>query len=104
MPLRCMERIIPMSLLVTCPNCGPREVFELRCAGESATRPLEPPTQRELNDYLYVRDNEWGFHREWWFCRVCEEWFVAERHTRTNEVKRTWHTGTASPELREERT
>jgi sarcosine oxidase subunit delta len=93
-----------MSLLVTCPNCGPREVSELRCAGESATRHLEPPTQRELNDYLYVRDNEWGFHREWWFCRVCEEWFVAERHTRTNEVKRTWHTGTASPELREERT
>ena len=39
-----------MSMLVTCPNCGPREVSELRCAGESAQRPLEPPTQRELHD------------------------------------------------------
>jgi sarcosine oxidase subunit delta len=79
-----------MSILVTCPNCGPREVAELRCAGESTKRPLSPPTQRELNDYLYVRDNEWGVHREWWFCRVCEEWFLAERHTYTNEVERTW--------------
>ena len=80
-----------MSLLVTCPNCGPREVHELRCAGESTKRPVTTPTQRELNDYIYVRDNEWGFQREWWFCRVCEEWFLAERHTHTNEVARTWH-------------
>ena len=47
-----------MSLLVTCPNCGPREVQELRCAGESTKRPQSAPTQRELNDYLYVRDND----------------------------------------------
>jgi sarcosine oxidase subunit delta len=80
-----------MSLLVTCPNCGPREVHELRSAGESTTRPVAPPTQRELNDYVYARDNEWGFQGEWWFCRVCEEWFLAERHTYTNEVRRTWH-------------
>lgn len=80
-----------MSLLVTCPNCGPREVHELRCAGESTKRPRARPTRRELNDYLYVRDNEWGFQREWWFCRSCEEWFLAERHTYTHEVARTWH-------------
>ena len=79
-----------MSLLVTCPNCGPREVAELRCAGESTRRPSDTPTQRELNDYVYFRDNEWGVQREWWFCRVCEEWFLAERHTYTNEVLRTW--------------
>ncbi len=48
---------------------------------------------RELNDYLYFRDNAWGVQREWWFCRVCEEWFLAERHTYTNEVARTWHAG-----------
>ena len=50
-----------MSLLVTCPNCGPREVEELRCAGESTKRPAEPPTQRELNDYVYFRDNVAGW-------------------------------------------
>lgn len=82
-----------MALLVTCPNCGPREVEELRCAGESTKRPLERPTQRELNDYVYVRDNVWGVQREWWLCRVCEEWFLAERHTYTNEVLQTWLPG-----------
>jgi len=81
-----------MSLLVTCPNCGPREVEELRCAGESTKRPAAAaPSQRELNEYVYFRDNVWGVQREWWFCRVCEEWFLAERHTYTNEVVRTWH-------------
>ena len=79
-----------MSLLVTCPNCGPREIHELRCAGESTSRPTSTPTQRELNEYVYFRRGEWGVQREWWFCRSCEDWFLAERHTYTNEVVRTW--------------
>ena len=41
---------------------------------------------RELNEYVYFRDNVWGIQREWWFCRTCEDWFLAERHTYTNEV------------------
>ena len=62
------------------------------------------PTMRELNEYIYFRDNVWGVHREWWFCRVCEEWFLAERHTYTNEVLRTWHpeaVGSAGPDASE---
>ena len=46
-----------MSMLVTCPNCGPREVQELRCAGETTTRPTTTPTVRELNEYVYFRRN-----------------------------------------------
>ena len=84
-------------MLVTCPNCGPREVQELRCAGESTTRPKTTPTQRELNEYIYFRANEAGLQREWWFCRACEDWFLAERNTVTNEVSRTWHPA-SSPE------
>ena len=79
-----------MSMLVTCPNCGPREVQELRCAGESTSRPKTTPTQRELNEYIYFRANEAGLQREWWFCRACEDWFLAERNTVTNIVARTW--------------
>ncbi len=79
-----------MSLLVPCPNCGPREVEELRNAGETTTRPREAPTLRELNEYVYFRDNAAGPHREWWFCRVCEDWFLADWDTVTNEVARTW--------------
>jgi len=79
-----------VSLLVTCPSCGPREVSELRCAGEVTRRPTSAPSARELNEYIYFRDNEAGVQREWWFCRVCEDWFLAERNTVTNEVLRTW--------------
>ena len=79
-----------MAMLVTCPNCGPREVEELRCAGEVTTRPAATPSVRELNEYVYFRRNVAGVQREWWFCRVCEGWFLAERDTVTNEVHRTW--------------
>jgi len=79
-----------MSMLVTCPNCGPREVHELRCAGETTKRPVSTPTVRELNEYVYFRRNVWGTQREWWFCRTCEDWFLAERHTYTNDVEKTW--------------
>jgi heterotetrameric sarcosine oxidase delta subunit len=82
-----------MSLLLTCPNCGPREIPELRCAGESTSRPTQTPTVRELNEYIYFRRNEWGVQREWWFCRSCEDWFLAERDTYSNVVSRTWHPG-----------
>jgi sarcosine oxidase delta subunit len=45
---------------------------------------------RELNEYIYFRRNVWGSQREWWFCRTCEDWFMAERHTYTNVVEKTW--------------
>jgi sarcosine oxidase subunit delta len=79
-----------MAMLVPCPNCGPREVEELRNAGETTRRPADTPSVHDLNTYIYFRDNVAGVQREWWFCRVCEDWFLAERHTVTNEVVRTW--------------
>ena len=79
-----------MSFLLSCPNCGPREVEEFRCSGEVTVRPKSAPSLRELTSYIYFRNNVAGVHREWWFHRHgCELWFVAERDTRTNEVLRT---------------
>ncbi len=76
-----------MSFLLPCPNCGPRDVNEFTCAGEVSARPLDAPTFRELNSYLYFRRNVAGVQREWWFHRFgCKLWFFAERDTRTNEV------------------
>ena len=68
-------------MLVECPNCGPREIAELRCAGEVTRRPKDTPTVRELNEYIYFRANEAGVQLEWWFCRACEDWFLADRNT-----------------------
>jgi heterotetrameric sarcosine oxidase delta subunit len=80
-----------MSFLLPCPNCGPRDVGEFTCAGEVTTRPKDSPTLRELTSYLYFRRNVAGVQREWWCHRLgCEQWFQAERDTRTNEVLRTW--------------
>jgi sarcosine oxidase subunit delta len=83
-----------MSFLLTCPNCGVREVTDFGYGGEVSPRPKEKPSHRELNTYNYFRRNVAGVQREWWVHRSgCRAWFLAERDTRTNEVK--W---TARPE------
>ncbi len=79
-----------MSFLLSCPNCGPRDVNEFAYAGEVTSRPNAAPSLRELTSYLYQRRNRAGLQREWWCHRFgCEAWFLAERDTRTNEVLET---------------
>ena len=78
-----------MSFLLTCPNCGEREVTDFSFGGEVVPRPKSKPSERELNAYNYFRRNVAGVQREWWYHRSgCREWFQAERDTTTNEVKR----------------
>ena len=79
-----------MSFLLTCPNCGVREVTDFGYGGEVSVRPASRPTFRELNTYNYFRTNVAGVQREWWFHRSgCRAWFIAERDTRTNDVHLT---------------
>jgi sarcosine oxidase subunit delta len=79
-----------VSFLLTCPNCGPRDVNEFSSAGEVTVRPKGAPTLRQLAEYVYFRRNVAGVQREWWYHRLgCEIWFQAERDTRTNEVLKT---------------
>ncbi len=79
-----------MSFVLSCPNCGPREVTDFGYGGEIVPRPTEPPDLRALSTYNYFRRNVAGVQREWWYHRSgCCEWFVAERDTRTNEVLMT---------------
>ena len=76
-----------MSFVLSCPNCGAREVTDFACGGEVATRLATRPAFRELNAYVYFRRNVAGVQREWWYHRSgCRAWFLAERDTRTNEV------------------
>jgi heterotetrameric sarcosine oxidase delta subunit len=76
-----------MSYVLTCPNCGVREVTDFGYGGEISTRPSGSPEARELNEYVYFRRNAAGVQREWWYHRSgCRVWFIAERDTRTNEV------------------
>ncbi len=78
---------------VSCPNCGVRNVQEFRYGGELNPRPgpVASASPAEWVDYLYMRDNRQGVQIEWWYHRHgCGLWFLAERHTRTNEVLRTF--------------
>lgn len=78
-------------ILLPCPNCGPRNVSEFRYGGEVRQRPQgEGITAAVWVDYLYMRDNRLGLQREWWYHRQgCRRWFIAERHTKTHEVRAT---------------
>jgi heterotetrameric sarcosine oxidase delta subunit len=79
--------IAAVSFLLTCPNCGVREVTDFGFGGEVSVRPASRPDRRELNTYNYFRRNVAGVQREWWFHRSgCRVWFLAERDTRTNQV------------------
>lgn len=80
-----------MTFLVLCPTCGPREVSEFGYGGERTRRPPPDDSGNALSEYLFFRNNVNGWQSEWWVHRDgCQAWFLAERHTRTNEVRRTW--------------
>lgn len=78
---------------INCPNCGKRNQTEFKYGGEYNPRPSNPleTSDQEWADYVYMRDNKWGVQKEWWYHRQgCGLWFIAERHTRTNEVIATY--------------
>lgn len=80
-----------MTFLVTCPACGPREALEFSFGGEATRRAGPDASERELAEYLYFRENASGWQTEWWVHRDgCRKWFLAERHTTTNEIRRTY--------------
>jgi len=80
-------------LILDCPNCGKRNASEFRYGGEVHPR---PPAAQQLSEaewahYLYMRPNRQGVQSEWWYHRAgCGLWFLAERHTYTGQVTRTW--------------
>ena len=85
---------------LNCPNCGLRNVQEFRYGGEYNPRPKRPleTADAEWADYIFMRDNRLGRQKEWWYHRAgCGIWFLAERHTKRNEVKSTffWEGGAA---------
>jgi len=82
-------------MLVPCPHCGPRNASEFRHVGEVAPRP-DPAsaTAEQWRTYLYVRNNPAGWTVETWHHRAgCRAYFGAERHTVTNDFRRTWLAG-----------
>ena len=80
-----------MSMLVTCPNCGPREVQELRCAGEideAADRDADRARAERVR--LLPRATSGAPSASGGSAARCEDWFLAERahatRTRSRDV------------------
>jgi sarcosine oxidase, subunit delta len=78
-------------LLITCPWCGPRAETEFTCGGEAdIARPTHPEnlSDAEWADYLFMRQNIRGRHREQWHHSFgCRRWFVVERDTVTYDLR-----------------
>ena len=80
-----------MSFLMSCPNCGDRNVNEFQYGGEVTTRPSPDDGADQWTDYFYSRKNTAGAAREWWNHRYgCRKWFFALRDTTVNEVQETY--------------
>ncbi len=80
-------------IILSCHNCGDRNVSEFRFGGEYIPRPEDPSacSDSDWTDYLYSRSNRMDIQIEWWYHNAgCELWFLAERNTLTNQVIKTY--------------
>lgn len=73
---------------IPCPYCGDRSHDEFSYGGPAGRqRPASPEFGPEWIDYVYLRDNPAGPHRELWYHGSgCRCWLVVERDTRTHAI------------------
>ena len=75
---------------IPCPHCGERDLREFIYLGDATvTRP--DPDARDaaaaFADYVYVRANPAGPHREFWYHNAgCHAWLEVKRDTRTHDI------------------
>ena len=78
---------------IKCPYCGERALEEFTYRGDATvTRPDEPRAGRREAwlDYVYLRDNPAGLHREHWYHGAgCQAWLVVTRNITTHEIARS---------------
>ncbi len=77
-------------LKISCPWCGERDETEFKCGGEAGiVRPCNPESTSDAAwaDYLFMRKNPKGLHREQWVhSHGCRKWFVVERDTVSYQI------------------
>ena len=78
-------------MLINHPLLGPRDASEFTYLGDASLM-KRPDWQAEnavqaFHDYLYLRDNPAGLHRELWFHEQGDQsWLVVTRNTLTHEI------------------
>jgi heterotetrameric sarcosine oxidase delta subunit len=75
---------------IACPHCGVRDVREFAYLGDATVaRPNAgaPDALAGFIDYVYLRDNPAGAHRELWYHAAgCQTWLKVTRDTRTHAI------------------
>jgi sarcosine oxidase subunit delta len=77
--------------VMNCPLNGPRNISEFTYGGEFKQVP-DPQTcsDAEWADYVFNSEDLLGVVREWWMHNPSSYWFLAERHTGSDEILRTF--------------
>jgi sarcosine oxidase subunit delta len=77
--------------IMNCPLNGPRNISEFLHGGEVRQMP-DPNTCSDMEwaDYVFYSDNAIGIVTEWWLHAPSGYWFIAERHTASDEIIRTF--------------
>ncbi|MEM6303904.1 MAG: sarcosine oxidase subunit delta [Pseudomonadota bacterium] len=73
---------------IDCPIFGPRPETEFVYGGDATVeRPeLSEDTPEPWLDYVFLRDNPRGTHKEYWQHIQARHWLVVERNTLTHEI------------------
>jgi sarcosine oxidase subunit delta len=75
-------------LRIPSPFCGPRDAQEFVYVGDAAPRRHAGGAPNAMFDYVYLRDNPAGPHREYWqHVSGCRSWLIVTRDTRTHEIE-----------------
>jgi len=79
-------------MIINHPFLGPRDASEFVVMGDASL--MERPdgltcTPEEMHDYMYLRDNPAGEHRELWYHEQGDRsWLVVTRNTLTHDILR----------------
>jgi sarcosine oxidase subunit delta len=77
-------------MIIPHPLLGPRDAAEFVYLGDATL--IERPdgmtaSDAEMHDYMYLRDNPAGVHRELWYHEQGDRsWLVVTRNTLTHEI------------------
>jgi sarcosine oxidase, subunit delta len=77
--------------LMTCPINGDRAISEFVCGGE--LRPMPDPasvSDADWADYVFNRNSSPAVKQEWWCHTPSGVWFIAERDTASDSIRRTY--------------
>ncbi|MBP2268627.1 sarcosine oxidase subunit delta [Pseudarthrobacter sp. PvP004] len=90
-------------LLISCPNCGPRDETEFHYGGQAHIAYPESPndlTDREWAEYLFYRENTKGtFAERWVHSTGCRQWFNMLRDTVSYDIHSIYAMGQPRPDL-----